>query len=49
MLFCPRDDRYPSSLCPRPTVTQTQISRLKAQLGGLSENLALVPGALGLS
>jgi iron uptake system component EfeO len=49
VLFCPQDDEFPSSLCPRPTVTQTQINRLKAQLGGLSENLALVPGALGLS
>jgi iron uptake system component EfeO len=49
VLFCPRDDEYPSALCPRPTVTQAQIDRLKAQLGGLSEDLALVPGALGLS
>jgi iron uptake system component EfeO len=49
VLFCPRDDEFPSPLCPSPTVTQTQIDRLKAQLGGLSESLALVPGALGLS
>ena len=49
VLFCPRNDEFPSSLCPNPTVTPVQIARLKAQLGGLSENLALVPGALGLS
>jgi iron uptake system component EfeO len=49
VLFCPQDDEFPSPLCPKPTVTPVQISRLKAQLGGLSENLALVPGALGLS
>lgn len=49
VLFCPVDDEFPSPLCPRPTATQAQIDRLKAQLGGLSENLALVPGALGLS
>jgi iron uptake system component EfeO len=49
VLFCRQDDEYPSPLCPRPTVTQAQIDQLKARLGGLSENLALVPGALGLS
>jgi iron uptake system component EfeO len=49
VLFCPGDDDFPSPRCPHPTVTRTQIDRLKAQLGGLSESLALVPGALGLS
>ncbi len=49
VLFCQQNDEFPSPLCPRPTVTQAQIDQLKAQLGGLSENLALVPGALGLS
>jgi iron uptake system component EfeO len=50
VLFCQRNDEYPSaSLCPKPTVTQAQIDRMKAQLAGLSENVALVPGALGLS
>jgi iron uptake system component EfeO len=49
VLFCQQNDEYPSSLCPTPTVTQAQIDRMKAQLAGLSENLALVPGALGLS
>jgi iron uptake system component EfeO len=49
VLFCRQDDEFPSPLCPNPTVTPVQIARLKAQLGGLSENLALVPGALGLS
>jgi iron uptake system component EfeO len=47
--FCPRDDEYPSPRCPSPTVTRAQIDQLKGRLGGLSENLALVPGALGLS
>ncbi len=49
VLFCQQDDEFPSPLCPSPTVTQAQIDQLKGQLGGLSENLALVPGALGLS
>jgi iron uptake system component EfeO len=49
VLFCQRDDEFPSPLCPRPTVTPAQIDQLKARLGGLSEDLALVPGALGLS
>jgi len=47
--FCQQNDAYPSGLCPRTTVTQAQIDRMKAQLAGLSEDLALVPGALGLS
>ena len=49
VLFCRQNDEFPSSLCPTPTVTQAQIDRMKAQLAGLSEDLALVPGALGLS
>ena len=49
VLFCRQNDEFPSSLCPKPTVTQAQIDRMKAQLAGLSEDLALVPGALGLS
>lgn len=50
VLFCQEDDDFPSpALCPRVTVTQAQIDRMKGQLAGLSENLALVPGVLGLS
>ena len=49
VLFCRQNDEFPSNLCPKPTVTQAQIDRMKAQLAGLSEDLALVPGALGLS
>jgi iron uptake system component EfeO len=46
--FCPEDDRYPSPVCTRTTLTRADIDLLKAQLAGLSEDLALVPGALGL-
>jgi len=49
VLFCQQDDEYPSDLCSGTTVTQAQIDQMKAQLAGLSEDLALVPGALGLS
>jgi iron uptake system component EfeO len=49
VLFCQQDDEFRSPLCPAPTVTQAQIDELKGRLGGLSESLALVPGALGLS
>ena len=49
VLFCQEDDEHPSDLCTRTTVTQEQIDRMKAQLAALSEDLALVPGALGLS
>ena len=50
VLYCQQDDPFPSpELCPTPTVTKAQIDQLKVQLAGLSEDLALVPGALGLS
>ena len=50
VLFCQENDGFPSpALCPKATVTQAQIDRMKGQLAGLSEDLALVPGALGLS
>jgi iron uptake system component EfeO len=49
VLYCRQDDDFPSRLCPKPTVTTAQIDKLKVQLAGLSEDLALVPGALGLS
>jgi iron uptake system component EfeO len=47
--YCQEGDPFPSPLCPRPTVTTAQVDELKVQLAGLSEDLALVPGALGLS
>jgi iron uptake system component EfeO len=46
--FCLPDDPYPSDVCTGASVTAAQIDVLKAQLAGLSEDLALVPGALGL-
>jgi iron uptake system component EfeO len=49
VLFCQENDEYPSPLCNGTTVTQEQIDTMKAQLASLSEDLALVPGALGLS
>jgi iron uptake system component EfeO len=49
VLFCQENEEHPSDLCTRTTVTQQQIDRMKAQLAALSEDLALVPGALGLS
>src|SRR5262245_28944270 len=49
VLFCQENEEHPSELCARTTVTQRQIDRMKAQLAALSEDLALVPGALGLS
>lgn len=49
VLFCQERDAYPApDLCPRTTVTRAQIDTLKGRLAGLSEDLALVPGALGL-
>lgn len=49
VLFCQENDDFPNAtLCPKTTVTQAQIDTLKGQLAGLSEDLALVPGALGL-
>ena len=48
--FCPPDDASPSAaLCPEPTVTTAQIDRMKGRLAALSEDLALLPGALSLS
>ncbi len=50
VLFCREDDDFPNAaLCPATTVTTAQIDTLKGQLAGLSEDLALVPGALGLT
>ena len=49
VLFCQENDDYPSELCSRTTVTRQRIDTMKAQLASLSEDLAIVPGALGLS
>lgn len=48
VLYCTENDPYPSARCPTVTVTPEVIDTLKAQLAGLSENLAQVPGALKL-
>lgn len=48
VLFCTEKDEFPSPRCPAVTVTPQVIDTLKAQLAGLSENLAQVPGVLGL-
>ena len=49
VLYCQENDPYPSPLCPdEPTVTAETIDLLKAQLAGLSENVALTAGTLGL-
>ena len=48
-LFCQENDEYPSDLCGGATVSQSTIDLLKAQLAGLSENISLTAGALGLS
>ena len=49
VLFCPEHNVFPSEQCTETTVTQGQIDTMKAQLAALSEDLALVPGTLGLS
>ena len=49
VLYCQQDDPFPSDLCTSTTVTPQTIDQLKVLLAGLSEDLALVPGALGLS
>jgi len=48
VLYCTENDPYPSERCPAVTVTPQVIDTLKAQLAGLSENLAQVPGVLKL-
>lgn len=49
VLYCQENDSYPSPLCTEVTVTQDTIDLLKAQLAGLSENISLTAGTLGLS
>ncbi len=48
VLYCQQDDPYPSPRCPGVTVDQAAVNGLKADLAALSEDLALVAGALGL-
>ena len=49
VLYCQENDPFPSPLCPpEATVTDETIDLLKAQLAGLSENISLTAGALGL-
>ena len=48
VLYCQENDPFPSPLCPEVTVTGETIDLLKAQLAGLSENISLTAGALGL-
>jgi iron uptake system component EfeO len=48
VLFCTQNDPYPSPRCPEVTVTPDMIDKLKAELAGLSENLAQVSGVLKL-
>lgn len=49
VLYCQENDPFPSPLCTEVTVTQDTVDLLKAQLGGLSENISLTAGTLGLS
>lgn len=48
VLFCTEKDPYPSDRCQGVTVQPQVIDTLKAELAGLSENLAQVSGVLGL-
>ena len=48
VLFCTENDPYPSPRCPEVTVDPAMIDKLKAELGGLSENLSQVSGVLKL-
>ncbi len=48
VLYCTEHDEFPSPRCPEVTVDQQTIDTLKAQLAGLSENVAQVSGALNL-
>jgi iron uptake system component EfeO len=46
--YCLEADEFPSPRCPGVTVPPATVDTLKAQLGGLSEDVALVSGALDL-
>lgn len=49
VLYCVEDDEYPSDECTETTVTKDKIDELAGLLAATSEDLALVPGTLGLS
>ena len=46
--YCRENDPFPSPICTEVTVTGDVVDLLKAQLAGLSENISLTAGALGL-
>ena len=46
--YCQENDPFPSPICTEVTVAGDVIDLLKAQLAGLSENISLTAGALGL-
>ena len=48
VLYCQENDPFPSSLCTEVNVSQDTADLLKAQLAGLSENISLTAGTLGL-
>jgi len=48
-LYCLQNDPFPSTRCPAVTVTPATVDTLKAQLAGLSENVSLTAGTLGLT
>lgn len=48
VLYCQENDPFPSPLCIEVTVSQDTVDLLKAQLAGLSENISLTAGTLGL-
>lgn len=47
--YCRADDPYPSDICTTTTVSPETVDALIANANALAEDLALVPGALGLS
>jgi iron uptake system component EfeO len=49
LLYCLEEDPFPSPRCAEPTVSTDTVQRLQAQLAALSEQTALVAGALGLA
>jgi iron uptake system component EfeO len=48
-LYCIPNDKFPSDRCPAPTLTQSQVTTLQAQLAALSEQTSQVAGALDLA
>ncbi|MGH3614055.1 MAG: EfeM/EfeO family lipoprotein [Pseudonocardia sp.] len=48
-LYCLEGDRFPSPRCTGVTVAPATIATLQAQLAGLSENVSLTAGVLGLT